>query len=205
MKLLRLARKALRRTWMNYALRCVGGADNHERLEMAYRLADPWNMESDLERFRFERTNALIARHFPGIRSILELGSGEAHQSEYLQRLCTELYGVDVSATAVARAQARLPQGKFAAGDVFKQPWGREAGRFDLVVACEVLYYVADIGQTIDEMNHLGKSCFVTMFAPAIRRVGPFIERLPGVQKDWFGAHGAEWVVAFWRSPVHGE
>jgi 2-polyprenyl-3-methyl-5-hydroxy-6-metoxy-1,4-benzoquinol methylase len=204
MKLFRLARKAVRRTWMNYALRGVGGADNHARLEMAYRLADPWNMESDLERFRFERTNQLVANNFAGTQSLLELGCGEGHQSEYFQRICTEVYGVDVSGTAIGRAQARLPQGRFAAGDIFAQPWGRERGRFDLVVACEVLYYVADIQRTIDEMNFLGKSCFVTIFAPAIRRVGPFIERLPDVRKDWFGAHGAEWVVAFWRSPTHG-
>ncbi len=204
MRLLTLARKAVRRTWMNYALRGVGGADNHARLELAYQLADPWNMESDLERFRFERTNALIERHFPGVHSILELGCGEAHQSAYLQRLCTELYGVDVSATAIARAQTRLPQGHFAVGDIFQQPWQRERGRFDLVVACEVLYYVSDIQRTIDEMNFLGKSCLVTMFAPAIRRVGPFIEKLPDVQKDWFGANGAEWVVAFWRTPEQG-
>jgi len=135
---------------------------------------------------------------------ILELGCGEAHQSAHLQRLCAELYGVDVSSTAIGRAQTRLPQSRFAAGDIFAQPWGRERGRFDLVVACEVLYYVSDIQRTIDEMNFLGKSCFVTIFAPAIRRVGPFIEQLPAVRKDWFGAHGTEWVVAFWRSPSHG-
>jgi 2-polyprenyl-3-methyl-5-hydroxy-6-metoxy-1,4-benzoquinol methylase len=205
MKLVRVARKALRRAWMNYALRGVGGADNHDRLDLAYRLADPWNMESDLERFRFERTNALIARRFPGIRSILELGSGEGHQSEFFRHLCTELYGVEVSATAVARAQERLPQAHFTVGDIFAQPWGRQRGRFDLVVACEVLYYVSDIDRTIKEMNYLGQSCLVTMFAPAIRRVGPSIDRLPDVQKDWFGAHGAEWVVAFWRSPVDGD
>lgn len=204
MRLWSLARKAARRTWMRYALRGVGGADDHARLEMAYRLADPWNMESNLERFRFERTNALIARHFPGVQSILELGCGEAHQSEYLRRVCGELYGVDVSSTAVERARNRLPDATFAVGDIFKQPWGRDRGRFDLVVACEVLYYVADVQKTIDEMNYLGKSCFVTLFAPAARRLSPFIEQLPSVQKDWFATNGTEWLVAFWRSPAHG-
>ncbi len=198
------ARKALRRTWMNYALRGVGANDNHSRLDLAYRIGDPWNMESELEQFRFARTNAIIRRHWPGLDSILELGCGEGHQSRHLSGVSKQLYGIDVSATAVERARQRLPAARFAAGDVFAQPWGREAGRFDLVVACEVLYYIADIQRTIDEMNQIGKYCLVTMFAPAIRRVGPFVEAMPDVQKDWFGQAGAQWVVAHWRSPVSG-
>ena len=202
MGILSKARKALRRSWMNYALRGVGANDNHQRLELAYRIADPWNMESDLERFRFERTNQIISRQWPQLESILELGCGEGHQSQYLARLCGQLYGADVSATAVERAKSRVPAARFAAGDIFAQPWGREPGRFELVVACEVLYYISDIQRTIDEMNHLGRNCLVTMFAPAIRRVGPFVEAMPGVQKDWFGQAGAQWVVAWWRSPM---
>ncbi|MEP7311038.1 MAG: class I SAM-dependent methyltransferase [Pseudomonadota bacterium] len=200
MKLFKLARKAVRRSWMNYALRGVGGADNHARLELAYRIGDPWNMESDLERFRFERTNAIIQRQWPGLGSILELGCGEGHQSAYLKHCCTDLYGVDVSATAVQRAGLRLPQARFAAGDIFAQPWGGEEGRFDLVVACEVLYYISDIQRTIEAMNHLGKACLVTMFAPAIHRVGPHVEAMRGLGKDWFGNAGAQWVVAWWPS-----
>lgn len=195
-------RKALRRAWMNYALRGVGGNDNHARLDLAYRLGDPWNMESELEQFRFQRTNQIIAREWPDAGSILELGCGEGHQSVQLQKVCRQLHGVDVSATAVERARVRAPQSHFAAGDIFAQPWGRESGRFDLVVACEVLYYISDIARTIEEMNQLGKSCLVTMFAPAIRRVGPFVETMPGVRKDWFGQAGAQWVVAYWQSPL---
>jgi 2-polyprenyl-3-methyl-5-hydroxy-6-metoxy-1,4-benzoquinol methylase len=201
MRLVKLAGKALRRTWMRYALRGVGGNDNHARLDLAYRIADPWNMDSQLEQFRFARTNALIERHFPGCRSILEIGCGEGHQSEHLAKLCSDLYGIDVSATAVERAKKRLPGAEFFAGDVFTQPWGRQRGRFDLVVACEVLYYVADVERTLAEMSHLGKACLVTIFAPAIRRVGAHLEAIPGVGKDWFGGRGAEWVVAYWRSP----
>jgi len=200
MKILRAGRKAVRRAWMNYALRGVGGADNYSRLDLAYRMPDPWNMESDLERFRFERTNLLIEKYFPSCRSILEIGCGEGHQSEKLLEVCDELYGVDVSATAIERAQRRVPQAQFAAADVFAQPWGREPARFDLAVACEVLYYVADIQKTLDEMNFVAKNCLVTIFAPAIRRVGPFLESVPGVGKDWFGTNGAEWVVAYWAT-----
>jgi len=200
MKVLTLARKAIRRTWMNYALRGVSGADNHGRLELAYRIADPWNMESELERFRFERTNALISKYFPDVRSILEVGCGEGHQSEYLLQVCDNLYGIDVSETAIDRARQRVPSAQFAVADIFSHPWGDEAGRFDLVVACEVLYYIADIEATVNEMSRVGNACLATIYAPAIRRVGRFLEDRPGVGKDWFGSTGAEWVVAYWRT-----
>ena len=54
----RLLKKAQRRLWMKYALRGVGGSDNHSRLDLAYSLEDPWNMDSSLEQARFEATNA---------------------------------------------------------------------------------------------------------------------------------------------------
>jgi 2-polyprenyl-3-methyl-5-hydroxy-6-metoxy-1,4-benzoquinol methylase len=197
------ARRGLRRLWMKYALRGVGGSDNHERLELAYKLGDPWNMDSTLEQFRFARTNAIIEKTFPAVGTLLELGCGEGHQSLELRRRCDVLHGIDVSATAIERARKRLPDAHFATGDIFAQPWGRDRGRFDLVVACEVLYYVSDIRRTLDEMNHLGKACLVTIYAPAIRRLGDVLESQPNVRKDWFGTAGAQWVVAYWRSP-HG-
>lgn len=201
MNVVHKARKALRRSWMKYALRGVGGADNHARLELAYRVADPWNMESQLERLRFERTSAIIRRHFPARRSILEIGCGEGHQSEHLMPLCDQLYGIDVSETAVSRARRRLPGAQFAATDLFAQPWGREPGRFDLVVACEVLYYIADVPRTLGEMNRLGKACLVTVFAPALARVGAALEAIPDIRKDWFAGQGTQWAVAFWENP----
>ena len=194
------AQKAARRLWMRYALRGVSGNDSHRRLELAYRIGDPWNMASELERFRFERTNAIIEREFPGARTMLEIGCGEGHQSEYLQRVCSQLYGIDVSKTAIERAKSRLPGGQFWAGEIFGQPWGSQPGSFDVVVACEVLYYMADVQRTLDEMSRLGKFCLVTIFTPAIGRVGPALERIPGVRKDWFGRREAQWAAAYWSA-----
>ena len=72
----RLLRKAQRRLWMKYALRGVGGNDNHARLDLAYRMPDPWNMESPMERARFEATNAVIEQAFGRVGSVLEIGCG---------------------------------------------------------------------------------------------------------------------------------
>ena len=194
-----LLRKARRRLWMKYALRGVGGSDNFERLDLAYSVEDPWNMESALERARFEATNRVIERAFGRVGSVLELGCGEGHQSEYLARLSDRLYGVDVSAQAVERAQKRLPQAEFAAADIFGQPWGDARHRFDLVTACEVLYYLSEPEKTLARMRHLGRCGLVTFFAPACGRIGPHLDAMPGVHKDWIWHGGTAWLVGWWR------
>ena len=194
-------RKAIRRTWMKYAMRGVGGADNYERLDLAYKLGDPWNMESGLEQARFAATNALVERHFGRVGSLLEIGCGEGHQTQALRRLADEVYGVDVSPTAIERARLRVPDAQFAAADIHQQPWGEERGRFDLVLACEVLYYIKDIPATIERMRHLGRACMVTFFAPALVRVGPHLEGIDGLQKDWMQHQGETWLVCWWRNP----
>ena len=194
-----LLRKARRRLWMKYALRGVGGSDNHARLDLAYAVEDPWNMDSAMERARFEATNAVIERAFGRVGSVLELGCGEGHQTEWLARVSDQQYGVDVSAQAIERARLRLPGACFAATDVFGQPWGEARHRFDLVTACEVLYYLSDPAATIARMRHLGRNGLVTFFAPACGRVGPHLEAIPGLRKDWIFHGGTAWLVAWWR------
>lgn len=194
-------RKAVRRTWMKYAMRGVGGADDYGRLDLAYRLGDPWNMESGLEQARFAATNALVARTFGRVGSLLEVGCGEGHQTLSLQQLADEVYGIDVSPTAIERARQRVPGAQFAATDIGHQPWGDQRARFDLVVACEVLYYIKDIPATLSRMNHLGSACLVTFFVPALVRVGPHLEDIPGLHKDWLHHAGETWLACWWRNP----
>lgn len=181
-------------------MRGVGGNDNHARLELAYAMSDPWNMDSTLERARFEATNAFIERTFGRVGSILELGCGEGHQTQHFAQLSDQQYGLDVSARAIDRARLRLPAAHFAATDIFSQPWGDSRHRFDLVTACEVLYYVADPAKTIERMRHLGRNGFVTFFAPAVVRTGPPLEQVPGVQRDWIYHDRTAWLVAWWRN-----
>jgi len=65
----RLLKKAQRRLWMKYALRGVGGSDNHSRLDLAYNVEDPWNMDSALEQARFQATNRIVEENFGCWRS----------------------------------------------------------------------------------------------------------------------------------------
>ena len=194
-----LLRKARRRLWMKYALRGVGGSDNHARLDLAYSVEDPWNMDSALERARFEATNAVIERAFGHVGSVLELGCGEGHQTRWLARISDEQFGVDVSAQAIERARLRLPTARFEATDIFGQPWGDAPGRFDLVTACEVLYYLSDPAATLAQMRRIGRNGLVTFFAPACGRVGPHLDAIPGLQRDWIHSGSTAWLVAWWR------
>ena len=194
-----LLRKARRRLWMKYALRGVGGSDNFDRLDLAYSVEDPWNMSSDLERARFEATNRVVERAFGRVGSVLELGCGEGHQTEWFARLSDRQYGLDVSPQAVERARKRLPDAHFAATDVFGQPWGDARHRFDLVTACEVLYYLSEPEKTIERMRHLGRNGLITFFAPACGRVGPHLDAIPGLQRDWIFHGNTAWLVAWWR------
>ena len=138
-----LLQKIKRRTWMKFALRGVGGNDNFERLDLAYSIEDPWNMDSPGERARFEATNRIIEREFGPLDSLLELGCGEGHQTLHFASLARQTYGLDVSEKAIERARERVPAGKFAAADIFSQPWLDAGARVDLVTACEVLYYLS--------------------------------------------------------------
>lgn len=194
-------KKVKRRSWMKYALRGVGPNDNFERLDLAYSIEDPWNMNSPREVARFEATNRIIERAFGRVGTLLELGCGEGHQTQYLQRLADRAYGLDVSAKAVERAKQRLPAAKFAATDLHNQPWSAEVPRFDLITACEVLYYMKDVDQTLARMSELGRNCFVTIFAPAARRVGQHLDRIPGLHKEWvWYEDGTVWLVAWWKN-----
>jgi 2-polyprenyl-3-methyl-5-hydroxy-6-metoxy-1,4-benzoquinol methylase len=193
------ARESARRMWTKYALRGVRQNDAHERLEFAYKLADPWHMDAERERFRFVETCRLIetrvGAHFD---RLLEIGCGEGHQTDHLMRLADHVTGIDVSATAIGRARRRVPTATFALGDLTAQSWAQERGRFGLVTACEVLYYVSDIPALLRAMDHLGASCFATWFAPASRHCEAPVMGMPGAQQTRFRHDDTEWVAAWW-------
>ena len=190
----------VRRTWMKYALRGVRQNDAHDRLDLAYKVPDPWHMASEQEQARFTATCEIIRREIgQRFNTVLEIGCGEGHQTEHLAELAGRITGIDVSPTAVERAAKRLPEAEFLAGDLFAQPWARELGHFDLVTACEVIYYMSDMPGFLRAMDHLGRACLVTYFAPAARKVEVHVMAMPGVQHTKFRYRDVEWVAAWWK------
>ena len=195
---------AFRRKWRKLNLRGVAQADAHRRLNLLYKIQDPWNMESECERFRFVETNRILNQTLitPASRlnAILEIGCGEGHQSQHLAGLCERLTGIDVSPTAIARARLRLPNADFTAGDLFAQSWAEHTDRFDVVTAFEVLYYLKDIPRTLQTMSNLGKSCIVTYHVPSAWAVEPSLKAITLAGQDSFRFENTEWRVAWWKN-----
>ena len=79
-------------------------------------------------------------------------------------------------------------------------PWPLAGGdRYDLVVACEVLYYMRDIPAAIDQMSRLGRACFVTFFCPSARLVADHLAGIPGLRRGWLYHDPYAWLWAYWE------
>ena len=102
---------------------------------------DPWSFEtSPYEAAKYQRTLLALTRE--RYSCALEIGCSIGVLSARLAQRCDELLALDVSQRALARALARcanLPQVRF---ERRRLPQDFPEGRFDLVVASEVLYYL---------------------------------------------------------------
>jgi SAM-dependent methyltransferase len=153
----------LRYAWRRLASRGIRYSGDYKQLDALYAVADPWGMESPSEQYRFTETNRLILERTGRVASLLEVGCGEGHQSLHLRHVTERLTGLDVSPRAVKRARVRCPQAEFLIGDMFSSEVSASAP-FDLVVACEVLYYMSDVEAALRRMRDLGRMCLVTYF-----------------------------------------
>jgi SAM-dependent methyltransferase len=190
----------LRQLWVRLALRDVHYADRTDKLDRLYRFEDPWHMESAREQARFAWTNRLISDHFGRLDTMLEIGCGEGHQSAHLSQICEHLYGIDVSARAVRRAQQRCPGATFAAGDPFSFSLGEIPEPVDVVVACEVLYYVKDLPRFLERISQLGRACLVTCYQGQMTQIEPHLARLAPSGRDRFCFDDVEWYAVWWRN-----
>jgi 2-polyprenyl-3-methyl-5-hydroxy-6-metoxy-1,4-benzoquinol methylase len=190
----------LQRVWKRLVLTGVLSRDAHRRMELMYRLRDPWRAEAPREQLRFIETDRFITEHVgPRVATILELACGEGHHSEHLARIGPQLTGIDVSRTAIQRARRRVPAATFVHGEVFEQPWARERGRFDLVTACEVLYLVRDKTRLLRAMDRLGHHCVVTYYAPAEHLCEREVMAMPGAIQTRVQREGMTWVLVHWK------
>jgi SAM-dependent methyltransferase len=116
------------------------------RLERAYfddlyrRDPDPWDFAtSDYERDKY--SDSLAALGDRGFGRALEVGCSIGVFTEALARSCRELVAVDMSPAAVASARERTAGLENVDVREASMPEDMPAGRFDLIVCSEVLYY----------------------------------------------------------------
>jgi SAM-dependent methyltransferase len=190
----------LRDYWLRLALRGVHYAGPARRLDYAYLVEDPWQLASLKEQARFGWTNQLVADQIAPHDTILEIGCGEGHQSQYLARRCRQLYGIDISPRAVRRARRRCPEGSFAVGDPFSLRFRDMPPVVDLVVACEMLYYVKDIPGFLARISDLGYACLVTYYSGQAPSLDPYFAALPGVERSQFSSDMVTWIAVWWRN-----
>ena len=93
-----------------------------------------------------------------------------------------------MSPPAPSAVPSRLPGATFVTGTISAQPWRAEAGRFDVVVACEVLYYVGSrpVAPARPGARQPLRSVFVTCYAEGMDLVRDAVVSAPGVQQAAF-------------------
>jgi SAM-dependent methyltransferase len=190
----------LRRFWHRTLIRDVHYTDRRNRLKLLYWLKDPWDMESEIEQSRFRWVNNLIETHLLPFQNILEVGCGEGHQSLYLLQMCKSLYGIDISTRAIRRAQRRCRVGRFAVSDPFQLRFDLPfPARFDLVVACEVLYYMKEVDACLHRLSQLGRNCLVTYHHGQAAHLDPYFDGRPS-NSEIFRFGETSWTARWWRN-----
>ncbi|MGH3085829.1 MAG: class I SAM-dependent DNA methyltransferase [Rubrobacteraceae bacterium] len=105
--------------------------------------SDPWDFEtSDYERRKYERTLSFLEGE--RFRRALEAGCSIGVFTRMLAPLCDALVAVDVSERAVESAKSRLEDHQNVVVERRTLPEEMPEGRFDLILASEVLYYLTE-------------------------------------------------------------
>ena len=156
----------LGRLWCRMLLRGTAFGSSYGKLRMLYAMEDPWNMVSPREQHRFKISKAQLVQNSAHYGSILELGCGEGHQSLSLQTLTDRLYGVDVSSKAVHRAEQRCPDATFTVAEMEDINTVFPFVHFDLISACEVLYYARNLSAVLSKLQARTNRLYVSNYAP---------------------------------------
>lgn len=185
-------REIARRTWTKLALR--------GRLDHAHAIRAPWSVDDVRQQVRFAETCRIIQQEL-GVRfrRLLEIGCGEGHQTEHLATITDELTAIDASPAALQRARQRVPSAELLAGELLEQPWARERGRFDLVIACDVLDQCSDVPGLLRAIDNLGGACVATWLASSTGRDCEWpVMAMPGAAQTRLRHGDTEVVVAWW-------
>ncbi len=190
----------VRYLWKRAMLHRVEFKDSVERLEYLYALEDPWDMATAREQHRFEKTNEFLLTQVPQIKSLLEIGCGEGHQTAVFNRVAEQVFGLDVSKSAITRAQLACPDAAYAIGDITTTKIPEDWPKFEVVAACEVIYYMRDIPKALDAMEAAGSAVLVTYYDHYRAMLDPIILSRPGVVQQRIAYQDTNWTAAFWRS-----
>jgi SAM-dependent methyltransferase len=169
--------------------------------ERFYLSENPWHFERSSEIHRFEETNRIIQEAIGPVETILEIGSGEGDQTQWLSRLARKINGVEISSTAVRRARRKFegnPRVSFQVGEL---PDLGIAERFDLVTAFEIVYYLTpeNIRRAFDAMDKLGKKRILSVYWPHLNVLDASLFSTRSVaQQTIYWESKPRWLVVWW-------
>ena len=72
--------------------------------------------------------------------------------------------------------------------------------RFDLVTACEVLYYTADVASALSRISELGRSCLISYYDGAREQLDKYVGEIPGVRFEIVSHKDVSWTLAWWQA-----
>ncbi len=109
--------------------------------------------------------------------------------------------GLELSEAAVERARRNVPGAEFLTGRAEDAAHMLGARRFDLITACEMLYYAPDKARLLDVLKGLSPLILVTAYDKRAGGLAPHLDgpgwsRLEDIAED-----GVRWHCHLWRAP----
>lgn len=169
------------------------------RWERLYAAENPWRFDHPSEIYRFEETNRIIREAIGPVETLLEIGSGEGDQTEWLAKLANKVHGLDISPTAVERARRKFADNPKTSFSVGKLPDIDMDERFDLVTAFEVIYYAKQMPQMFDMMDRLAQMRIVSVHWPKAHLLDEFLFPTRNASRQIISWEDKpRWLVAWW-------
>ena len=104
-------------------------------------------------RIEVERVTELVLENLPGVRSVLDVGTGSGLFAEQFAAKGLQVTGLDVNPAMLPVAQEYVPAGKFREGAAEKLPFSD--GSFDLVFMGLLLHETDDLMAAISEARRV--------------------------------------------------
>ena len=195
-------KRALRRVRLLLSGRSPTAAKPDIDIFAALDAVEDFNLGIPREVSRYVQTNIAILQAVGAVDTILEVGSCEGDHTIHLAQIAAHVIGIEYSARAATQAQAKVPNATIIIGkaeDLLELVGDR---RFDLALACEILYLLKDPASVIADLKRLVPRIIVTNYARRAQRVEPLLTG-PGWQRlDDIAAEGLAWRCYLWIDPA---
>lgn len=141
------------------------------KFEEMYKAEDVENFDSwhqdDMRLLTKQISLVLLNRY--NFNNVLDVGCGKGAFTHLLKKENNQVTGIDVSKTAIKRAKDRYPDISFACVDLTEASFKKMpffAEHYDLIVFMEVLSYLPNWNDVIEDFSQLGDYILITLDIP---------------------------------------